>query len=97
MVSLWLCASVSFSGAFGGQMDPALPEGLARELLGAFIGEPDPATIADLDLLDGTGEFANVTCGDWLTRSCWRRRFDLTRPDVQQMADDWQPATAPAG
>jgi CheY-specific phosphatase CheX len=81
-VEVWLIAAVAFSGAFGGTMRIGLAEPLARELFGAFLGQNPSAAVDDGPLFDLVGEFGNMVCGAWLTRSCQRRRFDLEHPEV---------------
>jgi hypothetical protein len=90
----WLVATVVFSGAFGGTMKIAVAEPLARELFGAFLGLDPSESPEDGALFDLVGEFGNMVCGSWLTRSCQRRRFDLDHPVVERVAGDaaidWQ-------
>jgi hypothetical protein len=88
-VTGWYCASVRFEEAdVCGVIDCFVPDGLAGELLDAFIGrspdEPpaDPAAVADL-----LGEFANQVCGAWLTRAANRHMFTLRQPHVTVMGD----------
>ena len=85
-VTSWLEASVTFTGAFGGTMRLVVAEPLALELFASFLGlEPGEAT-DDARLFDLVGEFGNMVCGSWLTRSCQRRRFDLQHPVVVRSA-----------
>jgi CheY-specific phosphatase CheX len=85
-VGSWLMATVVFSGAFGGTLRVALAEPLARELFDAFLGLDPGATADEAPLFDLVGEFGNMVCGSWLTRSCQRRRFDLAHPAVERAA-----------
>jgi CheY-specific phosphatase CheX len=81
----WIQATVAFEGAFGGSMRIALAEPLAAELFVAFLGL-DPGDLPDDDrLFDLVGEFGNIVCGSWLTRSCKSRRFDLHHPEVVRL------------
>lgn len=87
----WLHASVDFRGAFGGTFQMALPESLARELVGSFIGLAPGEPVDDGQVTDLAGEMANMVCGDWLTRACRRRRFDLRPPVVVRLPQGWGP------
>jgi hypothetical protein len=81
----WIQATVAFEGAFGGTMQVALAEPLATELFVSFLGlEPDDVP-DDERLFDLVGEFCNMVCGSWLTRSCQRRSFDLHHPEVVRL------------
>lgn len=88
----WLRASVHFDGAFAGWMHVEVPEPLAEQLFAAFLGEPPDEPPADGPLFDLVGEFANMVCGTWLTRSSQRRQFNLKHPEVTVRPDDWRPA-----
>ena len=95
MAPSWLQATVVFEGAFGGAMEIALAEPLAVELFTSFLGlEPD-AVPDDVPLFDLVGEFGNMVCGSWLTRSCQRRRFDLQHPAVVRMSAADGPRATP--
>jgi hypothetical protein len=87
-------ATVVFSGAFGGTMKIGVAEGLARELFGSFLGLDPSESPEEAPLFDLVGEFGNMVCGSWLTRSCQRRRFDLEHPVVERLPGetpvDWQ-------
>lgn len=87
----WMQASVEFRGAFGGAFRMALPESLARDLVGSFLGLPPGEPADDGQVADLTGEMANMVCGDWLTRACFRRRFDLRPPVVAPLPEGWSP------
>jgi CheY-specific phosphatase CheX len=78
----WLEASVTFTGAFGGTMRIVVAEPLALELFASFLGLEPGEAADDARLFDLVGEFGNMVCGSWLTRSCQRRRFDLQHPVV---------------
>lgn len=84
----WLQASVLFDGAFGGAVQCVLPEGLARDLFNAFLGSGPDAVPGAQPLADLVGEFTNMVCGAWLTRTCQRRRFDLRQPEVSALRAD---------
>ncbi|HEX7085410.1 MAG TPA: chemotaxis protein CheX [Vicinamibacterales bacterium] len=80
----WLCVDVGFGGAFGGELRVVLPEPLARDLYCAFLGcEPDAVPL-ERELFDLVGEFGNMVCGRWLTRTCGRRQFQLRAPAVRR-------------
>jgi len=87
----WLHAAVDFRGAFGGTFQMALPESLARELVATCIGLDPQEQVEDAHVLDLAGEMANMVCGDWLTRACHRRRFDLRPPLVVPLPPGWNP------
>jgi hypothetical protein len=84
-VPTWLRAQVTFDGAFGGRMTFTVPEQLGQELFASFLGESPDELADDGRLFDLVGEFGNMVCGSWLTRTCQRRRFDLQHPEVQRM------------
>jgi len=81
----WLQATVAFEGAFGGTMQIALAEPLAIELFVSFLGLEPGDVPDDTKLFDLVGEFCNMVCGSWLTRSCQRRSFDLHHPEVVRL------------
>jgi CheY-specific phosphatase CheX len=91
-VSSWLEASVTFTGAFGGTMRIVVAEPLALELFASFLGLEPGESADDARLFDLVGEFGNMVCGSWLTRSCQRRRFDLEHPVVVRQASAEPPA-----
>ena len=84
-VPSWLRAVVRFHGAFGGRMAVTVSEPLAHELFTSFLGEPPETTPGDGPLFDLVGEFGNMACGSWLTRTCQRRNFDLQHPEVTRL------------
>jgi chemotaxis phosphatase CheX-like protein len=87
----WYSASVAFRGPFDGAVAIALPVGLARDLCAAFLGE-DAEALAESAVSDLAGEFANMTCGTYLTGlTGFDTCFELSHPDVSQIA------CAPAG
>lgn len=92
----WLQASVAFDGAFRGALDLTLPESLAGELLVSFLGAYPDSPATEREVLDMTGEFANMVCGTWLSRACRRRRFDLESPAVSKLSAGWGPDDPPA-
>jgi hypothetical protein len=82
--SSWVGSSLFFEGAFAGKVCLVMPEALARDLFGAFLGaEPDevPPEAALFDLM---GELTNMVCGAWLTRAC-PGRFELRHPEVARV------------
>lgn len=85
----WLGASVRFEEAgCTGVVSCMLPEALARELFDAFNGrDPFEAPAAKDTLFDLVGEFSNMICGAWLTRTVNEQAFVLTRPQVQRIDD----------
>jgi len=89
----WLRVSIHFEGAFSGWMHTDLPEALGRELFASFLGDAE-AGAGERELYDLVGEFANMVCGTWLTRTSQRRQFNLQHPDVSARPAGWQPAAA---
>lgn len=77
-------ASVSFEGSFSGAVTCRMPRALAHELTAAFIGEEVPSDGEVVD--DLAGEFANMVCGRWLTRT-QGQVFDLEHPTVEAVPD----------
>jgi hypothetical protein len=76
----WHVASLQFTGPFSGRMSMAVPIILGRQMCSAFLGDDevdDEVAVRDL-----VGEFANMTCGTWLTARQETSCFDLTHPDV---------------
>jgi len=84
----WVQSTVLFDGAFGGAMMIAMAEPLARDLFNAFLGAEPGLLALDGPLFDLVGEFTNMVCGSWLTRTCQRRRFDLRHPEVSWLRPD---------
>jgi hypothetical protein len=80
----WLMAAVRFSdGELSGSVVCWMPADLSQSLFDAFSGrEPgDPRAQAE-HIDDLVGEFANMVCGDWLTRCLGHRVFELSPPLV---------------
>jgi hypothetical protein len=86
-VNSWFHASVAFDGAFAGRVSCTLPEALGLDLFDAFIGLAEPEQRTERLILDLLGEFSNMVCGAWLTRTAERRQFRLSRPDVQRVSE----------
>lgn len=81
----WLTATVRFEEAgCTGAVSCLLPHELARGLFDAFNGRDpgDPPPSFD-ELFDLVGEFANMICGAWLTRTVDGPTFALSRPVVE--------------
>jgi hypothetical protein len=91
--SEWLKAAVGFGGAFNGAIEVILPEPLAAWLVASILGEPPETKLAEHQVFDGFGEFANMVCGAWLTNLSQRQSFELRSPAVTRMAPDWTPLT----
>ena len=83
-VPRWLIATVAFDGGpLAGAMSCTLPEDLAYSLFDAFSGrDPSEPLPAAHELDDLVGEFANMVCGAWLSRSAGDRVFRLKPPTV---------------
>lgn len=82
----WLITRVAFTGAFGGHVEVALGEPLARQLLEAFVGLGPGDPVLESQVRDACGEFCNQVCGTWLTRACQDGRFELDPPVVVRHA-----------
>jgi CheY-specific phosphatase CheX len=78
----WVSARIDFDGAFAGRVTVIVPHVLACDMAAAIGGLMPGDEIPEPLVADSTGEFANMVCGTWLTRSCARRRFDLQPPVV---------------
>lgn len=87
----WVTAAVPFDGAFAGVVRCAVPLGLARELVSAFSGDSE-STDAEGPLEDLMGEFTNMVCGSWLSRTRSHEVFSLGSPQVTRMPGGWTPA-----
>jgi chemotaxis phosphatase CheX-like protein len=84
-VDAWLAATVRFEeDGCSGVVSCLLPHRLARALFDAFNGRDplDPAPAFE-ELFDLVGEFANMICGAWLTRTVDGPAFVLSRPLVE--------------
>jgi hypothetical protein len=78
----WLRAGIDFNGPIAGRVELTLSEALARHLCASFAGAETAEDIGESDLLDFTGELANMMCGAWLTRASRHDAFTLTPPQV---------------
>jgi len=85
--SEWLRAEVDFKGPIAGRFELVAPAPLARHLCASFAGA-EPEEIGEGDLLDFTGELANMMCGTWLTRACRHDAFSLMPPRVDRGQPD---------
>ena len=85
----WLMATVHFDdGPVKGAMVCTLPEDLAYVLFDGFSGrDPKDPAPADRHLHDLVGEFANMVCGAWLSRSAGDRAFRLGTPFVARISE----------
>jgi hypothetical protein len=81
----WYEATVVFTGPFGGRLWLAMPGCLARELFAAFLGLDLDAKAELAALSDLIGEFANMTCGTWLTGQHVTKCFALAHPEVREI------------
>jgi CheY-specific phosphatase CheX len=90
----WLRASIQFAGPIGGRFTLTVPGALARRLCAAFAGADSADEVSEADLVDFTGELANMVCGTWLTRACQHEAFNLTPPRVLRGGPDPAPAHA---
>ena len=80
-----MIASVSFTGPTSGSLAVTMSVSLIRELAQAFSGDPDQE-FTPADLIDMAGEFANMVTGSWLTATEPNAIFNLTMPDVRDIA-----------
>jgi hypothetical protein len=93
----WLKASVAFEGnSSSGAMEIVVPERLARWLVASLLGITMEVDLGQLELLDdqvfdGTGEFANMVCGAWLTDGSGSQAFTLGPPAVTRLPAGWSP------
>jgi CheY-specific phosphatase CheX len=76
----WHVASLQFTGPFSGSMSMAVPVMLGRQICSAFLGDDDVDD--ETAIRDLVGEFANMTCGTWLTAHQASACFNLTHPSV---------------
>jgi chemotaxis protein CheY-P-specific phosphatase CheC len=94
----WLVTTVGFRGALVGHLEITMPDTLAVQLLGAFLGLAAEDPVTDALVADSAGEFASQICGMWLTRACQQLGFDLQPPEVLRMPQSWFPLdVAPPG
>ena len=70
-----------------------VPSVIASELIGSFLGLM-PDEIAEEQIADGLGEFANMVCGAFLTDAGGRLDFALTKPEVEHELPGWRPVEA---
>ena len=80
----WLTAQVRFvEHDCAGAVTCRLPMALAERLFDAFSGrDPEDPAAPLSEVHDLVGEFANMICGSWLTRTANERTFALSRPMV---------------
>jgi hypothetical protein len=80
----WLTSTVCFrDGMVVGSLACWVSPELARSLFDAFTGrDPIERAPAPHQVDDLVGEFANMVCGDWLTRIAAHRAFHLSPPMV---------------
>lgn len=80
----WLMAAVRFNdGELSGSVACWIPAALAQGLFDAFSGrDPMEPRAQAGQIEDLIGEFANMICGDWLTRCLGHRAFHLSPPLV---------------
>ena len=93
----WLNASVAFRGATSGQIEVVMPERLGTWLVVSLLGLPADATLKEIELVDGVGEFANMVCGAWLSKAMETASFLLDVPTVTRMPAGWSPEASPQG
>lgn len=79
----WYVASAGFDGPVSGRMTVVLSTALARSLLVAFLGCDEADPLEEAAVRDLVGEFANMACGSWLTRTLPHDRVDITHPEVE--------------
>lgn len=89
----WLRVSVTFSGDCHGHLVMHVPSGVASELIASFLGVM-PDEVAEEQIADGLGEFANMVCGAFLTDAAGRLDFALTKPEVEHELPGWRPVEA---
>jgi hypothetical protein len=89
----WLRVFVQFSGDCHGHLTLHVPSHAAEELVASFVGLAD-APLAEAEIADGLGEFANMVCGAFLTDAGNLLDFSLTRPAVVHEPAGWSPLAA---
>ena len=83
----WLVAMIRFDdGHTSGSLACWVPPDLAQTLFDAFSGRDPSAPLPPAhQVYDLMGEFSNMVCGDWLSRSIGHRSsFELSPPIVVQ-------------
>lgn len=78
----WVQAQIHFAGSTSGEFILTVPVVLAQRLGAAFAGADTADEIGEGELVDFTGELANMICGAWLTKACPQEAFDLAPPTV---------------
>jgi hypothetical protein len=78
----WICTHIRFTGSTCGTLEVNTPAALVRRLCASFAGASPDDAISESDVVDFAGEFANMVCGTWLTRTCRHESFSLTPPRV---------------
>jgi CheY-specific phosphatase CheX len=80
----WLVSTVYFDdGVVRGSLACSVPCRLAQALFDSFSGRDPASPLPRPDQLnDLVGEFSNMVCGDWLSRSLDDRVFELSPPVV---------------
>jgi chemotaxis phosphatase CheX-like protein len=82
----WLGGRVAFAGpTLHGDLVVALPADVAAQIAAAFVGL-DIDDLGPTMIADAAGEFVNMICGLWLTRTHPHERFELSAPDVTRSA-----------
>ena len=83
----WLVAMIRFDdGHTSGSLACWVPPDLAQTLFDSFSGRDPSAPLPPAhQIYDLVGEFSNMVCGDWLSRSIGKRAaFELSQPIVVQ-------------
>jgi len=83
----WLVAMIRFDdGHTSGSLACWVPPDLAQALFDSFSGRDPSAPLPPAhQVYDLIGEFSNMVCGDWLSRSIGHRSsFELSQPIVVQ-------------
>jgi hypothetical protein len=83
----WLVAMVRFDdGHTSGSLACWVPPDLAQAMFDSFSGRDPSAPLPPAhEIYDLIGEFSNMVCGDWLSRSIGERSsFELSQPIVVQ-------------
>ena len=95
--ALWK-TSIYFSGCDSGVMELTFPDDLAVELAANTLGV-EAEEVRTETAQDALKEFANVVCGQFLTRQYGNRQvFKLSMPNIESLsADLWEQLTADRG
>ena len=94
--TLWLRATVHFTGETMGHVEIALPERLGAWLVTSLLGMAPEEILSPHQLSDGVAEFTNMVCGAWLSNTLSEETlFTLHAPQVSPVTPGWTPLDQP--